>query len=431
MVFSDAMVDLNMKPKLRALDIKRVDQGGREYLHLRDPMSLSGEELLAPVQLIPLLALSDGERDLASIRAAAMLMHGLSITQAQVDEFFGRLDEALLLEGPRFEEARARMLEEYRRQPHRTPALASLSYPADPRELERLLDGYMDEVGESLPQCQASDSGCNGGDGGVVGVLSPHIDYQRGHRSYAKTWRYVQEAAAECELAIILGTDHAGGDCKFTPTLQNYATPWGQLATDKELVESLTKGLGEDVAFDEEEHHIKEHSIELALVWLHYLVRKSQPKREGPRVLPILCGHMGSYVYGITESKQDARLNLVVAELRKVMQGRKTLVIAAGDLAHVGPAFGDPMPWGSNERESLKKADESSLEAICDGDSERFLAEIKAEKDQRRICGLTPIYLALRALGNGVSGRVTAYDQCPADPTAGSLVSIAGVIWQN
>ena len=40
-----------------------------------------------------------------------------------------------------------------------------------------------------------------------------------GHRSYAKTWRHVSEAAAECELAIILGTDHAGGDCKITPTL--------------------------------------------------------------------------------------------------------------------------------------------------------------------------------------------------------------------
>ena len=52
-------------------------------------------------------------------------------------------------------------------------------------------------------------------------------------------------------------------------------------------------------------------------------------------------------------------------------------------------------------------------------------------RDQRRICGLTPIYLALRVLGEGVSGQVTAYDQCPADPMGGSLVSVAGVIWQN
>lgn len=430
MVFCAVMSHADIRPKLRALDIKRVTQGGREYLHLRDPMSLSGQELLAPVQLIPLLALSDGQRDLASIRVAAMLMHGLSITQPQVDEFFGKLDDALLLEGPRFEEARGQVLEEYRRLPNRTPALAGPSYPADPLELERLLDGYMEEVQETAPSPWPSTLKGERRDGRVVGVLSPHIDYQRGHRSYAKTWRHVARAAQECELAIVLGTDHAGGDCKITPTLQSYATPWGPLATDRELVYSLAKGLGGESAFEEEEHHIKEHSVELALVWLHYFVRKAKRSGGGPRVLPILCGHMGSYVYGGGESEGGKRLEFVEAELKKVMQSRKTLVIAAGDLAHVGPAFGDPTPWGWNERASLRLADESSLDAICDGDSGRFLEGIRAEGDQRRICGLTPIYLALRAMGNGVSGRVMAYDQCPADPMGGSLVSIAGVIWQ-
>ena len=441
-----------MRPKLRALDIKRVQQGGREYLHLRDPMSLSGEELLAPVQLIPLLALSDGQRDLPSIRTAAMLLHGLSITQEQVDAFFGRLDEAMLLEGPRFEEARARVVETYRGLPYRTPALAGPSYPADPAVLEKTLDGYMEEVGESpletvgtptqhphpvrstLRQAQGERNEGHtspGAEGGVVGVLSPHVDYHRGHRSYAKTWRHVSLAAAECELAIILGTDHAGGDCKITPTLQSYATPWGPLPTDKELAKSLAAGLGGESAFEEEEHHIKEHSIELPLVWLHYLVRKENPKGRVPYVLPILCGHMGRYVNGGGLGEGEEAFDFVVSELRGVMGSRKTLVIAAGDLAHVGPVFGDHAPWGRSERAALKRADDLSLEAACNGDAEGFLQGIRSEQDQRRICGLTSIYLALRVLGAGVSGRVTAYDQCPADPMGGSLVSVAGVIWQN
>lgn len=397
-------------------------------MHLRDPMALSGEELLSPVELIPLLALSDGYRDLPSIRAAAMLVHGLSVTQEQVDAFFGRLDEALLLEGPRFQEARGRMLERYRRLPHRTPALAGPSYPDDPVALETLLDGHMEELEDDehspLPM---------GGEGGgrVAGVLSPHIDYHRGHKTYAKTWRHLDEAVRDCELAIILGTDHSGGDCKITPTLQSYATPWGPLPTDKELVGVLTEGLGRDSAFDEEEHHIREHSVELALVWLHYLVRKTNRNGAGPRVLPILCGHMGSYVQGKGEQEGMERLDFVASELKKAMEKRDTLLIAAGDLAHVGPVFGDPTPWGYSERASLKRADQASLEAICDGDASRFLEGIRMEKDQRRICGLTPIYLALKALGDGTSGRVTAYDQCPADPMGGSLVSVAGVIWQN
>ena len=329
----------DMRPKLRALDIKRVRQEGRDYLHLRDPIALSGEELLAPVQLIPLLALSDGQRDLGSIRAAAMLMHGLSVTQDQVDEFFSRLDEALLLEGPRFEEARGRVLKEYRSLPYRKPALAGPSYPADPVELESLLDRYMKEVEEGVDS--GSGAGMTvkreGGDGQVVGVLSPHIDYQRGHKSYAKTWRHVEEAVRECELAIVLGTDHAGGDCRITPTLQSYATPWGALSTDKELVDSLTTGLGADSAFGEEEHHIREHSVELAIVWLHYLVRKAGRNGDAPRALPILCGHMGHQVHRGGEVEGMERLDFVVEELRKVMESRRTLVIAAGDLAHVGP----------------------------------------------------------------------------------------------
>ena len=452
MVFWDAMINLDLQPKLRALDIKRVQQRRREYLHLRDPMSLSSEELLVPVRLIPLLALSDGQRDLPSIRAAAMLLHGLSITQEQVDTFFGRLDEALLLEGARFEEARARVLETYRGLPYRTPALAGPSYPSDPVALEKTLDGYMEEVGEEplnsvgtptqrphsvrpepVEGLTERDEGAPpaGTEGSVVGVLSPHIDYHRGHRSYAETWRHVSAAAAACELAIILGTDHAGGDCKITPTLQSYSTPWGPLPTDKGLAKSLAEGLGGESAFEEEVHHIKEHSIELALVWLHYLVRKGNPKGRVPYVLPVLCGHMGRYVHGGGVAEGEEALDFVVSELRGVMESRKTLVIAAGDLAHVGPVFGDHSPWGRNERAALKRADDLSLEAVCNGDAEGFLEGVQSEKDQRRICGLTPIYLALRVLGEGVSGKVTAYDQCPADPMGGSLVSVAGVIWQN
>ena len=270
MVFWDAMINLDLQPKLRALDIKRVQQRRREYLHLRDPMSLSSEELLVPVQLIPLLALSDGQRDLPSIRAAAMLLHGLSITQEQVDTFFGRLDEALLLEGARFEEARARVLETYRGLPYRTPALAGPSYPSDPVALEKTLDGYMEEVGEEplnsvgtptqrphsvrpepVEGLTERDEGAPpaGTEGSVVGVLSPHIDYHRGHRSYAETWRHVSAVAAECELAIILGTDHAGGDCKITPTLQSYADTVGPASNGQRAGEVSSRGVGWGVGF--------------------------------------------------------------------------------------------------------------------------------------------------------------------------------------
>ena len=140
---------------------------------------------------------------------------------------------------------------------------------------------------------------------------------------------------------------------------------------------------------------------------------------------------MGRHVHGGGVVEGEETFDFVVSELRGVIESRKTLVIAAGDMAHVGPVFGDTAPWGRSEHAALKRADDLSLEAACNGDAEGFLEGIRREQDQRHICGLTPIYLALRALGEGVSGKVTAYDQCPADPMGGSLVSVAGVIWQN
>ena len=125
----------------------------------------------------------------------------------------------------------------------------------------------------------------------------------------------------------------------------------------------MAVGLGGESAFEEEEHHIKEHSIELALVWLHYLVRKGNPKGRVPYVLPMLCGHMGRYVNGGGVVEGETAFDFVVSELREVIKSRKTLVIAAGDLAHVGPVFGDPAPWGRSERAALKRADDLSLEA--------------------------------------------------------------------
>ena len=51
----------------------------------------------------------------------------------------------------------------------------------------------------------------------------------------------------------------------------------------------------------------------------------------------------------------------------------------------------------------------------------------RRELDARRLCGLPPIYMALRYLERA-SGEAAGYAQCPADEAGGSIVSIAGVL---
>ena len=57
------------------------------------------------------------------------------------------------------------------------------------------------------------------------------------------------------------------------------------------------------------------------------------------------------------------------------------------------------------------------------------LGVVREEKDARKVCGLPPVYLTLRLLGDDARGEVVGYAQCPADPDGGSLVSVAGVLF--
>ena len=68
--------------------------------------------------------------------------------------------------------------------------------------------------------------------GDLVGMLCPHIDFARGHETYAQLWERARPSLHDVDLTIILGTDHSGGPGMITPTRQSYATPYGPLPTD-------------------------------------------------------------------------------------------------------------------------------------------------------------------------------------------------------
>jgi AmmeMemoRadiSam system protein B len=400
-------------PKLRAVDARPVIHQGRHFVLLRDPLQLSDKTLLVPQLLAPALTLCDGTREDANALSIALeIRFGLRIEPSFIDQFLVALDEALLLDNDRFAQAKERALAEYRRSPFRPPALAGRSYPADANELRRLLASYMDQAADvsSLPPSSE-----------VRGLVSPHIDYERGGTVYARVWKRAQEMVREAELVVLLGTDHYGGDSLITLTRQNYATPFGVLPTARELVELAAKAIGEEVAFAGELNHRGEHSIELAAVWLHYI-------REGKSVelLPVLCGSFHRSTCGDADPQDDPAIKGLLEVLKKSIEGRRAIVVAAADLSHVGPAFGGP-PIDLSGRARLKEADGELIDRICAGDAQGFLAAIKRSEDRNNVCGVSPIYLALKAIERA-QGEQVAYDRCPADENNTSLVSICGVV---
>jgi AmmeMemoRadiSam system protein B len=377
---------------------------------------------------------------------------GLRVAPEIIQRVIDQLDEALLLQNDHFAQAYAETLRTYRMASFRPPALAGPSYPAEPDALRSLLDGYLGGIsvngsnansslghlaspGHVTPDpLQVSLGDSNGSERsersechtGIVGLVSPHIDYQRGGRVYAGVWERAAAAVRDADLVIILGTDHAGGAGRITLTRQHYATPYGVLPTASDVVDAIAAVIGEEAAFAEEIHHRGEHSVELAAVWLHHM-RDGRPCQ----VVPILCGSFHHFVQGQADPATDATLNATLDALRSASAGRRVVVVAAADLAHVGPAFSDPSPIDHIQFARLQAADEILIQTITDGDADAFFRTIAAEGDRRNVCGLPPIYLTLRLLNGQGRGELTGYERCPADGQNTSFVSVCGVVFHE
>jgi AmmeMemoRadiSam system protein B len=399
------------RPKLRPLDFQPVRYQNQRMWFLRDPWQLSDQQLLLPEPLALLAELCDGTRDLADIRAAFLDSTGVDLELEVLQHTLAQLDDACLLENERSRLAQDKLLAAYHAQPYRPPALAGHSYPADPAELSALLQSY--------GEVQAI-SGWNG-----RGLVSPHIDYQRGGPVYAQVWNSAAEAVLAADLVVILGTDHMGGLGTITLTEQPYATPYGLLPTDRELIGRLAAAIGPEAAFADELNHRQEHSVELSAVWLHYITQRAG---AAPKVMvPVLVGSFQQFVQTGSHPSQDARLNAFITALRAEASTRRVLFIASVDLAHVGPNFGDPFAMDRPRRERLAAQDASLMAAAACGDAQTWYAEIAAVQNSNRICGFAPTYLMLDTLGQ-TKGVQLAYDQCPADEQDASLVSICGLL---
>jgi AmmeMemoRadiSam system protein B len=398
-------------PKLRSVDARPIVHSGQHAILIRDPLQLTDEPVIIPQHLGPALALFDGTRDAHAVSASMAVRYGVPVSASTLESLLATLDNALLLENERFVLAQLEALAVYRQAPFRPPVGAGSSYPAEPDELRRLLQGHWQAAEGVEPAA------------GGRGLLSPHIDYARGGSVYGSAWRRAAEMAKAAEIVLLLGTDHFSEGNLLTLTRQSYATPFGALPTATEVVDALAQAVGPDKAFEGELHHKGEHSIELAAVWLHH-ARGERPCA----VVPVLCGSFQGFVQGDADPGEDVVLTAFVDACRQALAGRQALVVAAADLAHIGPAFGG-RPVGLVERARLQAADDQLMERICAGDATGFFTAIHSVQDRHNVCGLPPIYLALRIL-NPVCGEQVAYLRCPADQAGTSLVSICGIVFE-
>ena len=391
-------------PRLRPVEAFPVDHEGERFLALRDPAGYAPSVVMLPGAVVEIVALFDGGHTIVDIQAELTRRHGEIVPRAQIEALIDGLDEHGFMESERFADRRAAIDGEFLGSPVRPASHAGGAYAAEPDELRLTMDGFFTHA-----EGPGSIERATGG-GTITGAIAPHIDFHRGGPAYAWAYRRLAERC-QADLFVIFGTCHAGMDDPFALTRKDYATPFGGAAVDREFVDALAKRAGQD-CFASELAHRGEHSIEFQAVFLRYLYAA---KRDFT-IVPILASFAHEALARGKGAEDDPRVPRFLDALGETIatSGRRVVVIAGADLAHMGPRFGDPAPVSARELERIEREDREMLGAVASGDARAFFEAVARDGDRRRICGYSPIYATLRVLGRP-RGDLLRYGQWP-DP---------------
>ncbi len=297
------------KPKVRALNVYPVDGG----FVLADPYHISGQ-VLVPRETLLLLSLMDGTRTLKDIKLEFLRRTGLLLTDEELGALLSFLRENLMLSDEAFYEAleekkKGMLVEGIRRMSH-----VGVCYPEKPSECESFLKG------EESPQKEDA-----------VGILVPHMDLRVAKSTY---WEAYSRLRQDKELLIILGVSHYHHEMPLSVFPYDFATPFGTLQTDKELLEKLRRLYEFDITHDLLSYE-REHSIELQTLYAKLLYPQA-------KVLTMII-HYGDKDF----------LKKSAGKLLMVLKGRedKTLFISSVDMSHVGIKFGDLVSYDPSFRD--------------------------------------------------------------------------------
>jgi AmmeMemoRadiSam system protein B len=399
------MPDLE-RPRLRPGLAAAQDRSDPRYILVWDEWRLSSRIQRLNLLEFACMQLLDGQRTLGDIQAEAMrFIGGQFLALEQFTSLIDRLDEALFLESPRFRQCVTG--------PVREPSCLGC-YAAEPDALRRQLRQlFTDSQGPGLPREQKPDGRLRAG-------ILPHIDYPRGGVTFAWGYKEIFEHS-NAALFVIIGTSHHSSE-RFTLTRKDFKTPLGIVPTDQTYIDRLVAHYG-DGLFKDELAHLPEHSIELEAVFLQYLYENRRPIR----IVPLVVGSFQDAVRSGVPPRVQTDIGRFIEALRRTEAetGEPICYIISGDLAHLGPKFGDAHPVTEPQLQHCRDQDQMLLSYTEAVDPCGYFRVIVDEGDCRRICGLPPTYTVLEAI-RPRSGRLLHYDQY-VHPLGHESVSFASV----
>lgn len=365
---------------------------------LRDPSALSKESMAVPPQVLPLVLQFQGRESLEEIAAR---------TQAPMNvlrELVSRMDDLGLLWGPRFEELERLALARVTEAGH-FPVAASGSLAPTPEAAAKRISDWLEQTEDpEIP-------------GTVVGIVAPHLDYERGWHNYAAAYRCLQEQPKP-DRVVMLGTNHFGIGDGVVMSEFGFASPLGVAPPDKAVLAFLERALGRKRMYPDQMDHLGEHSIQLHLPWLQHLYGE----------VPVVAALMPDPLRPpVADDGARAATPEFVESLRTALGelGGRTLFVASSDLSHVGPMFGDQQPITDQVAQDIDGIDRERLRLYCAGDPDAFEQRFAAQRNHTRWCSLGNMGALLRLARPGAVELID-YRQV-RDPNGGSLVTSAAL----
>lgn len=394
------------KIKLREdLDVSLIEEFGSKLIYISDPL-LIAEPIGLPFSYYPFIQLLMEGKMTASEIASDSASKVINLSEEKVYILLSNMDELSLLENDRTRVA-IEYMGSYLSGNVRHSYCHKFSYPENPNELDTFLDKIL-----SKSTIEAESK--------IRGIMAPHIDLriEESWSIYANSFLHLKNLEG-VDTVVLLGTAHYRSTADFMYTKKDFSTPYGLVKNDLELLEAVQENAL--IKFDDISH-FKEHSLEFHLLFLQKLLPNKNFK-----ILPILTGSPANYLddKGVPIEYEEYENQVQALKKAIVKLGRKVLILASGDMSHIGRKFGDDFSAGS-QLIRIKAEDEVIIRSLESGRKDNFFNEIITMDDKNRICGISPFYAALSLL-DLTKVKNVGYNLWNEEDTE-SLVSFAGFL---
>ena len=390
------------RPHIRNFQPLGMEKDGKSFVMLRDPSMLAAQQMAVLPQVLQLILMFQGRETLDEI--AAKTQAPLHILRDVVT----RLDEVGLIWGPRFEElervAKAKITEH-----GHFPISCSASLGQDAQTCHEAMDKWLSDMED--PEIE----------GTILGLVAPHLDYQRGWPGYAAAYRALKKDEKPNRV-IILGTNHFGIGDGVVVSEYGFATPIGKASADKSMLAFLEKTLGSKRIYADQIDHLGEHSVQMHIPWIQHFYG-DVPMLAALIPNPLVPLVADDDARATTEQFVDA-VRTALAEL-----GGRTLLIASSDLSHVGQQFGDPGTINDESANQVEKIDRERLAAYCKKDIAGFEGLFIKDQNRTRWCSVGNM-LAAQNILRPANVDLIDYQQV-RDPNGMSMVSSAAIAFSE